>query len=169
MTPWVSEDVLSLSQILSVCHWIVLSFMSPPPPILLLLLLLQSSNPAPPSLCRKRKTCLSKEREAHLNFRVFQHFVKVTPWVSENVLSPSQILSVCHWIVLSFSVHKGSFVLAGDSLSFSELNFSEFPIISGRSLRCARSRTSVHVSALLYRPLPSALVPEGHKTREKMK
>ena len=42
------------------------------------------------------QTCLSKEREAHLNFRVFQHFVKVTPWVSENVLSPSQILSVCH-------------------------------------------------------------------------
>ena len=53
------------------------------------------------------KSCLSEEQEAHFNSRAFQHCknLLVTLWVSENVLSLSQNLSACHWIVLSFSVH----------------------------------------------------------------
>lgn len=84
------------------------------------------------------KTCLSKEREAHLNFRVFRHFVKTCWWLLECLRT--FWVSVCHWIVLSFSVHTEVFYWQVTpwtdlslSLSFSELNFSDFPVMSRRS------------------------------------
>ena len=68
---------------------------------------LSSAAQSPPWACNL-VTCLSKEREAHLPSRASQNFwsLLVNPWVSENVLSLPQILAVCHWIALSFSVHK---------------------------------------------------------------
>ena len=98
---------------------------------------LPSAAQSPPWACNL-VTCLSKEREAHLPSRASQNFwsLLVTPWVSENVLSLPQILAVCHWIALSFSLHKKVLdwqvtPCTDRSISLSEMkmNFSEFPVM----------------------------------------